>query len=47
MDQQKTGALIAALRKELGLTQRELADRLSLSDRTNKAPFGKGSCHGI
>ena len=34
MDCEKIGRLIAALRKEQGLTQRELADRLSLSDRT-------------
>lgn len=34
MDCGKTGGLIRALRVELGLTQRELADRLALSDRT-------------
>ena len=34
MDNQKTGRLIAARRQELGLTQRELADRLNISDRT-------------
>lgn len=34
MDCEKIGRLIAALRKEQGLTQRELADRLCLSDRT-------------
>ncbi|MBU5625817.1 helix-turn-helix domain-containing protein [Oscillibacter sp. MSJ-2] len=34
MDQRKTGGLIAAARKELGLTQRQLAERLSISDRT-------------
>lgn len=34
MDNTKTGALIAARRKELGLTQKELAERLHLSDRT-------------
>ena len=32
MNQEKTGALIAALRREKGYTQRELADRLELSD---------------
>ena len=34
MDQQKIGGFIAALRKEKGLTQRQLADRLYV---TNKA----------
>ena len=34
MDNQKTGALIARRRQELGLTQKELADRLNVSDRT-------------
>ena len=34
MDNQKTGALIARRRQELGLTQKELADRLNISDRT-------------
>lgn len=34
MDNQKTGALIAARRAELGLTQKQLADRLYISDRT-------------
>lgn len=34
MDQTKTGALIASERKRLGLTQRELAERLHISDRT-------------
>ena len=34
MDQKKTGALIGAERKRLGLTQRELAGRLHISDRT-------------
>lgn len=28
MDRQKTGALIAQMRKERGLTQRELAEQL-------------------
>lgn len=34
MDSMKTGRLIAALRKEQGLTQKQLADALHLSDRT-------------
>ncbi len=34
MDHQKTGALIAARRSELGLTQKELAKQLHISDRT-------------
>lgn len=34
MDQMKTGAFIAALRKEKGMTQKDLADSLSVSDRT-------------
>lgn len=34
MNYQKTGALIAARRSELGYTQKELAKRLSISDRT-------------
>lgn len=33
MDREKTGALIAATRKERGLTQKELAERLHISDR--------------
>lgn len=33
MDSQKTGALIAQRRKELGWTQRELGERLHVSDR--------------
>lgn len=34
MDQIKTGRFIAEKRKEKGLTQRELADKLSISDKT-------------
>ena len=34
MDYQKTGTLIAARRTELGLTQKELAKQLNISDRT-------------
>ena len=33
MDQKKTGALIAAVRRECGMTQKELARRLHVSDR--------------
>jgi len=33
MDHQKTGALIAARRNELGLTQKALAQKLNISDR--------------
>ena len=34
MDMKRTGELIAAARREKGLTQRELAERLHVSDRT-------------
>lgn len=34
MDHNKTGALIASLRRRMGLTQRQLGDRLGVSDRT-------------
>lgn len=34
MDQKKIGNFIAKLRKEKGMTQRELADRLCISDKT-------------
>ena len=34
MDSQKTGRLIAALRREKGLTQKQLAESMHLSDRT-------------
>ena len=33
MDAKKTGALIAERRKALGLTQKELAERLMVSDK--------------
>ena len=33
MDQKKTGALIAAVRRERGMTQKELARQLHVSDR--------------
>lgn len=43
MDQLKTGKFIAQIRKEHGLTQRELADKLSISDKTvSKWETGKG-----
>ena len=34
MRQTDTGVLIAQLRKEQGLTQKQLADQLHISDRT-------------
>ena len=34
MDSKKTGVLISTLRKEKGMTQKELADLLHVSDRT-------------
>jgi len=34
MDYKKTGELIANIRKERGMTQKELADELFISDRT-------------
>lgn len=33
MDVEKTGSFIAKLRGELGLTQRELADRIGVTDK--------------
>lgn len=43
MDQIKTGNFIAALRREQGLTQRELADKLLVSDKTvSKWECGNG-----
>ena len=43
MDQIRTGKFIAELRKEQGLTQRELADRLCISDKTvSKWECGNG-----
>ena len=33
MDNERFGAFIAQLRKEQGLTQRELADRLNVTDK--------------
>ena len=42
MDQAKTGRFIAARRKELGLTQRQLAEALSISDKT----VSKWECGG-
>lgn len=43
MDQKKTGEFIATLRKEKGLTQRQLAEELLISDKTvSKWECGKG-----
>lgn len=43
MDQKKTGAFIARMRKEKGFTQAELADMLLISDKTvSKWETGKG-----
>lgn len=43
MDQIKTGKFIAAMRKEKGMTQRQLADALEISDKTiSKWETGKG-----
>lgn len=43
MDQKKTGQFIAKLRKEKNLTQRQLAEKLSISDKTvSKWECGKG-----
>lgn len=43
MDQIKTGRFIALMRKEKGLTQKELADKLCISDKTvSKWETGRG-----
>lgn len=43
MDQTKTGRFIAAMRKEAGYTQRQLADLLNISDKTvSKWETGNG-----
>ena len=43
MDSNKTGSLLRRLRMERGLTQREVAERLHLSDRTvSKWERGQG-----
>lgn len=43
MDQLKIGRFIAAERKRQGLTQRQLAEQLSISDKTiSKWECGKG-----
>lgn len=44
MNQKKTGELIRSLRKERGLTQQQLACRMSISDKTvSKWERGAGS----
>ena len=42
MDQKQTGKFIAELRRERGLTQKELADKLLISDKT----VSKWECGG-
>ena len=43
MDQKKTGQFIAVLRKEKSMTQRELAERIGVSDKTvSKWETGRG-----
>lgn len=43
MDFKKTGKVISTRRKQMGLTQRELAGKLSISDKTiSKWEVGKG-----
>lgn len=43
MNQEKIGAFIAMLRREKGYTQKEVADRLELSEKTiSKWECGKG-----
>ena len=43
MDQKKTGEFIQQLRKAQGLTQKELADKLGISDKTvSKWETGNG-----
>ena len=43
MDQNKTGKFIAQLRREQGLTQKELTDKISVSDKAvSKWETGKG-----
>ena len=43
MDQQKIRQFIAEMRKEQGLTQRELAEKLLITDKTvSKWECGKG-----
>lgn len=43
MNQEKIGAFIASLRREKGYTQREVANRLELSEKTiSKWECGKG-----
>ena len=40
MDQKQTGRFIAERRRELGLTQKELAEKLGITDRADY--FGEG-----
>ena len=43
MDCEKTGLLLLRLRKENGMTQKQLADKMNLSDKTiSKWERGKG-----
>lgn len=46
MDNIKTGALIRERRKEKGLTQRELAERLHVTDRA-VSKWERGVCHAV
>lgn len=43
MDTEKMGALIAKMRKEKGLTQKELADQLHVTDRA-VSKWERGIC---
>lgn len=44
MDTQKIGIFIAENRKDLGMTQRELADKLHISDKT-VSKWERGDSH--
>ena len=46
MDQNKTGQLIRALRTELGMTQRQLADALGVTDRA-VSKWERGVSHSL
>ena len=39
MDAQKLGQFIAERRKELGMTQKQLSEKLHVTDKGNKLPF--------